>query len=103
MAVMKRAALPLVFAVTACMPQDDNPLIAATDDQFIRTIGSVTLLGCDVVLFSDDAAPASDANRESCERGLIKRAADAGILRAVTPAHIADPRVKARYEKIFKR
>ena len=40
----------------------------------------------------------SEARRESCERGLQKRAADAGISAAVTPAHIADPRVKARYE-----
>ena len=100
---MKRAALPLVLAVAACAPQDDNPLIAATDDQVIRTIGSMTLLGCDAVLFSQDVARAGDANRESCERGLIKRAAGAGISRAVTSAHIADPRVRARYEKVFKR
>jgi hypothetical protein len=100
---MKRALVVLLLVVGACAPQDDNPLIAATDDQFIMAIGNLPFLGCEIVLFGPDAGPGYEARRESCEKGLQKRAADAGIPRAVTPAHIADPRVKARYEKLLKR
>jgi len=100
---MKRALVVLLLALGACAPQDENPLIAATDDQFIKAIGNLAFLGCDAALFGRDAGSGGDANRESCERGLQKRAADAGIPRAVTPPHIADPRVKARYEKLVKR
>jgi len=99
---MKLVALCLLLAVTACARQDDNPLIAATDDQFIRTIGSLVFLGCDAVLFGSDVGTESAVHRESCERGLQMRAADAGIPRVVTPAHIADPRVRARYAKLRK-
>jgi hypothetical protein len=100
---MKRALVGLLLALAACAPQDDNPLITATDDQFIKTIGNLPFLGCEAVLFGPGAGPGNEARRESCERGLQKRAADAGIPRAVTPAHAADPRVKARYEKLLKR
>jgi hypothetical protein len=99
---MKLVALCLLLAVTACARQDDNPLIAATDDQFIRTIGSLVFLGCDAVLFGSDVGSESVVYRESCERGLQIRAADAGIPSVVTPAHIADPRVRARYAKLRK-
>jgi hypothetical protein len=99
---MKCAVLCLLLAVCACTHEDDNPLIAATDDQFIRTIGSLVFLGCDAVLFGRDSGPEGEARRESCERGLQIRAADAGIPRVVTPAHIADPRVRSRYAKLRK-
>lgn len=101
-AVMKRATFCLLLVLAACAPQDENPLIAATDDQFIKAIGNLVFLGCEGPLFSRDAGPGADARRESCEQGLQKRAADAGIPRAVTSAHIADPRVRARYEKLRK-
>jgi hypothetical protein len=100
--VMKRATFCLLLVLVACAPQDENPLIAATDDQFIKAIGNLVFLGCEGPLFSRDAGPGADARRESCEQGLQKRAADAGIPRAVTSAHIADPRVRARYEKLRK-
>lgn len=99
---MKLVALCLLLAVTACTRHDDNPLIAATDDQFIRTIGSLVFLGCDAVLFGRDPSSEGEVHRESCERGLQIRAADAGIPSVVTPAHIADPRVRARYAKLRK-
>ena len=100
---MKRAALGLLLVLAACAPQDKNPLIAATDDEFIRAIGNLPFLACEAPLFGQDMEPGSEGRRESCERGLAKRAADAGISRAVTPAHIADPRVKARYDRLIKR
>lgn len=99
---MKRAALYLLLAVSACSLEDNNPLIAATDDQFIRTIGSLIFLGCDAVLFGPESAVDVEARRESCEKGLRIRAADAGIPRAVTSYHIADPRVRARFAKLRK-
>ena len=99
---MKLVALCLLLSVTACTRQDDNPLIAATDDQFSRTIGSLVFLGCDAMLFGSDIGTENAMHRESCERGLQMRAADAGIPRVVTPAHIADPRVRARYAKLRK-
>jgi hypothetical protein len=102
MAIMKRVALCLLLVVAACARQDDNPLLAASDDQFIRAIGSLVFLGCDTVLFGREVGSESEAHRESCERGLQIRAADAGISRVVTQAHIADPRVRARYEKLRK-
>ncbi len=101
-AVMKRATMCLLLALGACAPKDENPLIAATDDQFIKAIGNLVFLGCEGPLFGRDTGPGADAQRASCEQGLQKRAADAGIPRAVTSAHIADPRVRARYEKLGK-
>jgi len=100
---MKRALFVLLIAIAGCAPRDPNPLIAATDDQFIKAIGNLAFLGCEGALFGSDAGPGSDAQRKSCEQGLQKRAADAGIRQAVTSADIADPRVKARYEKLLKR
>ena len=102
MAVMKRATLFFVLVLGACAPQDENPLIAATDDQFIKAVGNLVFLGCEGPLFGREAGPGSEGRRESCEQGLQKRAADAGIPKAVTSAHIADPRVRARYEKLRK-
>jgi len=99
---MKLVALCLLLAVTACAHQDDNPLIAATDEKFNRTIGSLVFLGCDAVLFGRDPSSEGEVHRKSCERGLQVRAADAGIPSVVTPAHIADPRVRARYAKLRK-
>ena len=100
---MKRALAVLLVVVAACAPRDRNPLIAATDDQFIRAIGNLPFLGCEIPLFGDDTAPGSATRRQSCEQGLQKRAADAGIAQAVTSADIADPRVKARYERLLNR
>jgi hypothetical protein len=100
---MKRVFILLLLGLVACAPQDDNPLIAASDDQFVKAIGNLPFLGCENALFARDAGPGSETQRESCERGLQKRAADAGIPKAVTSAHIADPRVKARYDKLIKR
>ncbi|MBL8528741.1 MAG: hypothetical protein JNL68_13725 [Burkholderiales bacterium] len=100
---MKRVLIISLLAIVACAPQDDNPLIAASDDQFVKAIGNLPFLGCESVLFAQGVTPRSETQRESCERGLQKRAAEAGIPRAVTSAHIADPRVKVRYEKLVKR
>ena len=102
-AIMKRALVVLLIAIAGCAPRDHNPLIAATDDQFIKAIGNLAFLGCEGPLFGADAGPGSDARRKPCEQGLQKRAADAGIREAVTSADIADPRVKARYARLFKR
>jgi hypothetical protein len=101
--VMMRAAIGLLLVLVACAPADDNPLTTATDDQFVKAIGNLPFLGCEVPLFGQDAGPGSEARRQSCEQGLQKRAAAAAISGTVTPAHIADPRVKARYERLFKR
>ena len=100
---MKRAIVGVLLALVACAPQDDNPLMAATDDQFIRAIGNLPFLDCEAPLFGEDTGFGSEGRRKSCERDLQRRAADAGISRAVTPAHIADPRVKVRYETLLKR
>jgi hypothetical protein len=100
---MKRVLILLLLGLVACAPQDDNPLIAASDDQFVKAIGNLPFLGCENALFARDAGPGSETQRESCERGLQKRAADAGIPKAVTSTQIADPRVKARYDKLIKR
>lgn len=101
-AIMKRVALALLITVSACALEDDNPLISATDDQFIRTIGSLMFLGCDAVLFGPESAADGEVRRESCEKGLRIRAADAGIPKTVTAAHIADPRVRSRFAKLRK-
>ncbi len=100
---MKRVFILLLLGLVACAPQDDNPLIAASDDQFVKAIGNLPFLGCEGALFGRDTSPGSETQRESCERGLQKRAAEARIPKAVTSAHIADPRVKARYDKLVKR
>lgn len=100
---MNRALILTLLAMVACAPQDDNPLVAASDDQFIKVIGNLPFLGCESALFRNSADPGTKAQRESCERGLQTRAAEAGIPKAVTSAHIADPRVKARYDKLVKR
>jgi hypothetical protein len=86
------------------VPVDGNPLIAATDDQFLKVMGNLGFYGCDGVLFAAKGTPLVDQTiRETCEQGIKKRAADAGITQAVTPAHIADPRVRERYQKLVKR
>ena len=99
---MKRALVLCLLTVAACAPQDDNPLMAASDDQFIKAIGNLPFLGCEAALFRNNADSGTETQRESCERGLQKRAAEAGIPKAVTSAHIADPRVKARYDRLVK-
>jgi hypothetical protein len=93
----------LLLALTACVPVDGNPLIAATDDQFLRVMGNLGFYGCDGVLFAAKGTSGDQATRQTCEQGIKKRAADAGIAEAVTPAHIADARVRERYQKLVKR
>jgi hypothetical protein len=99
---MKRTLLIFVVALSACAPADPNPLIAATDDQFIKTMGNLGFLGCDRVL-SPDKSPTPEPNREGCEEGIKKRAADSGITQVVRAADIADPRVRQRYQKLVRR
>jgi hypothetical protein len=45
--IMKALYTCLALALGACAPQDPNPLIAASDDQFLKTVGNLTFLGCD--------------------------------------------------------
>lgn len=100
---MKNSAFCLLLlALSACAPRDQNPLIAATDDQFVKAIGNLIFLDCEGPLFGSGEGPEVAARRQSCEQGVQKRAADAGIPVAVTTAHIADPRVKARYQLLRK-
>jgi hypothetical protein len=101
---MKRALIAgLTCALSACAPRDPNPLIAATDGQFVKAIGNLPFLGCEAPLFGTDEGSDATARRTACEQGLQKRAADAGIQQAVSSSDIADPRVKARYDLLVKR
>ena len=98
---MKRVLILLLLGLVACAPQDDNPLIAASDDQFVKAIGNLPFLGCENALFGRDAGPGSETQRESCERGLQKRAADAGIPKSRdAPRTSRTLGCKARYEKL---
>src|SRR5581483_85433 len=103
LAIMKIAITTILLALTACVPVDSNPLIAATDDQFLKVMGNLGFYGCDGVLFAGKGTSGEQATRDTCEQGVKKRAADAGIAEAVTPAHIADTRVRERYQKLVKR
>jgi hypothetical protein len=100
---MKPLSAWLALALGACAPQDPNPLIAASDDQFVKAVGNLTFLGCEPVLFGPTTKAVARSQREACEQGLQRRAADAGIPTAVTAADIADPRVKVRYAALVKR
>ena len=103
LAIMKIAILTIFLVLTACVPVDSNPLIAASDDQFLKVMANLGFYGCDGVLFAAQGTSGDRATRETCEQGIKKRAADAGIAQAVTPAHIADARVRERYQKLVKR
>jgi hypothetical protein len=103
LAIMKPVVMSLLLALTACTPVDGNPLIAATDDQFLKVMGNLGFYGCDGVLFAAKGASGDQAARQTCEQGIKKRAADVGITQAVTPGDIADARVRERYQKLVKR
>ena len=101
---MKRVLILLLLGLVACAPQDDNPLIAASDDQFVEAIGILPFLGCEIVLFGQaSGSPGSETQRSRANAACRSERADAGIPKAVTSAHLADHRVKARYDKLIKR
>jgi len=106
---MKRATLCLLLALGACAPQDDNPLIAATDDQYLQAM-DFRASDCYQALFAPErlrnasgqpvTPDAAAATKRACTERVQHAAARAGISPAVASKHLDDARVQVRYAKL---
>lgn len=93
-------AVLVALLLTACSKGSDNPLLSATDGQFIMTFSSGE---CNAIFFKPSAVRnPRPTDKEDCAQGIQKNAAFAGIPDAVTLQHIEDPKVKERYFSLKK-
>ncbi len=95
-----------LILVGACT-KSSNPLLGATDGQFIRTMNfeEMKFLGtdCEAIFFNPSAAKDSKpGDRNDCANRVKENAALAGISNVVKLEHIEEPQVKERYFKLKK-
>jgi hypothetical protein len=106
---MKRVLILLLLGLVACAPQDDNPLIAASDDQFLQAM-DFRSSDCYEALFAPErlrnasgrpvTSDAAAVTKRACTERVQHAAARAGISPAVTPENLDDDRVLKRYAKL---
>ena len=106
---MKRVTLCLLLGLGACGPQDDNPLIAATDSQFLQAM-DFRASDCYEALFAPErlrnasgqpvTPDAAAVTKRACTERVQSAAARAGISPAIAPKHLDDARVQVRYAKL---
>lgn len=106
---MNRALILSLLAMVACAPQDANPLIAASDDQFLQAM-DFRSSDCYEALFAPErlsnasgrplTPDAAAVTKRACTERVQQAAARAGISRAVTPENLDDDRVLKRYAKL---
>ena len=87
----------LIISSFACSGKTGNPLLDATDGQFIL----VSSGGCLSFLMTSEKLIGDDLR--GCPKVVQETAAFAGIPNVVTLEHIKDPRVKERYLALKKK
>lgn len=106
---MKRVLILFLLGLVACAPQDDNPLIAARDDQFLQAM-DFRSSDCYEALFAPErlrnasgrpvTSDAAAVTKRACAERVQHAAARAGISPAVTSENLDDDRVLKRYAKL---
>lgn len=95
-------ALAAALLFTACSKGSDNPLLGATDGQFIATMNFATT-ECEEAFFNPEKVRHPYPNQKNnCAHRVKSNAAFAGIPDVVTLEHIEDPKVKERYFSLKK-
>lgn len=100
---MKKSLISLagILMIGACSTKSNNPLLNATDGQFLQTFASSAFNECNQLFFEPAAVRHPEfADKKSCAQGIQSNAAHAGIADAVKLEHIEDPQVKERYFKL---
>ena len=89
-----------VVSISACSKKTRNPLLDATDGQFIQAM-SFSITECEEIFFNPAAVRHPRPNdRQNCAHKVKENAAFAGISQVVALENIDDPRVKERYFKL---
>lgn len=99
---MKKSLISLagILMIGACSTKSNNPLLNATDGQFIQTM-NLSVGECEAVFFNPSAVRHPEtSDKNLCASKVKSNAAFAGIADAVKLEHIEDPQVKERYFKL---
>ena len=88
------------FMLGACS-KPNNPLLSATDGQFIQIFAPSVFNECNERFFEPSKVQSPElSDKKGCAEIFKQTAAFLGIAQVVTLAHIEDPRVKERYFKL---
>ncbi len=99
---MKKSLISLagILMIGACSAKSNNPLLNATDGQFIQAM-NFSLIECQSAFFNPEKVEHAEVyTKEDCAVKVKKNAAHAGISDVVKLEHIEDPQVKERYFKL---
>ena len=89
-----------ILMLGACSSKSNNPLLNATDGQFIQAM-NFSVGECEAVFFNPSAVEFPEtSDKKLCASKVKSSAAFAGIPDAVKLEHIEDPQVKERYFKL---